>query len=71
MEKEDPLFIAEELIIHRVVDILNILVGESTGKLLLNGSLSNNTISRRIQYMKEDNDQLIEKRNGIWIRLEC
>jgi hypothetical protein len=53
--------IAEELILPAAVD-MNIMIGESVGKLLSKVSLSNNTISRRIQHIAEDlNDQLIEK----------
>jgi len=58
--------IAEELILSMV----NIMVGESAGKLLSKVPLSNNTVSRRIYHMVEDlNDQLIEKnqRKIIWV----
>jgi hypothetical protein len=54
--------IAEELILPSAVDMVSIMVGESAAKQLLNVSLSNNTITRRIYDMSEDmNDQLIEK----------
>ncbi|XP_063813110.1 SCAN domain-containing protein 3-like [Pseudophryne corroboree] len=60
-----PHTIAEELILPAAVDMVNIMVGESAGKLLSKVPLSNNTISRRIQHMAEDlNDQLIEKMKG-------
>ncbi|XP_063786065.1 protein FAM200A-like [Pseudophryne corroboree] len=60
-----PHTIAEELILPAAVDMVNILVGESAGKLLSKVPLSNNTISRRIQHMAEDlNDQFIEKMKG-------
>jgi hypothetical protein len=45
--------------------MVNIMIGESAGKLLSKVPLSNNTISRRIQHIAEDlNDQLIEKFKG-------
>jgi hypothetical protein len=56
--------IAEELILPAAVDMVNIMIGESAGKLrvLSKVPLSNNTIRRRIQNMAEDfNNQLIEK----------
>jgi hypothetical protein len=57
-----PHTIAEELILPAVVDMMNIMVGESAGKLLSKVLLSYNTISRRIQHIAEDlNDQLIKK----------
>jgi hypothetical protein len=57
--------IAEELILPAAVDMVNIMIGESSGKLLSKVSLSNNTISRRIQHIAEDlNDQLIKKLKG-------
>jgi hypothetical protein len=57
-----PHKIAEELILQAAVDMVNIMIGESAGKLLSKVSLSNNTISHRIQHIVEDlNDQLIEK----------
>jgi hypothetical protein len=60
--------IAEELILPAAVDMVNITIGESAGKLLSKVPLSNNTISRRIQHIAEDlNDQLIEKLKG----MEC
>jgi hypothetical protein len=56
-----PHTIAEELIIPAAVDMVNIMIGESAGKLLSNMPLSNTT-SRRIQLIEEDlSDQLIEK----------
>jgi len=60
-----PHTIAEELILPAAIDMVNIMVGESAGKLLSKVSLSNNTVSRRIYHMAEDlNDQLIEKIKG-------
>jgi predicted RNase H-like nuclease len=57
-----PDTIAEELILPAAVDMVNIVIGESGGKLLSKGPFSNNTVSRRIQHKAEDlNDQLIEK----------
>jgi hypothetical protein len=54
--------IAEELILPAAVDMVNIMIGESAGKLLLKVPLSNNTISRRIQHIAKDlNHKLIEK----------
>jgi hypothetical protein len=42
--------------------MVKIMIDESAEKLLSKVSLSNNTISRRLQHMAEDlNDQLIEK----------
>jgi hypothetical protein len=57
-----PHTIAEVLILPAAVDMVNIMISESAGKLLSKVPLSNNTISRRIQHIEEDlNDQLIEK----------
>jgi hypothetical protein len=42
-----PDTIAEELILPAAVDMKNIMIGESGGKLLSKVPLSNNTISRR------------------------
>ncbi|KAL4101100.1 hypothetical protein QTP88_012347 [Uroleucon formosanum] len=57
-----PHTIAEELILPAALDMVNIMIGESAGKLLSKVPLSNNTISRRIHHMTDDlNDQLIEK----------
>ncbi|XP_067120060.1 zinc finger BED domain-containing protein 5-like [Centruroides vittatus] len=57
--------VAEQLILPAAVDLVNIMIGESAGKLLSKVPLSNNTISRRIQHMGEDlNIQLIEKLKG-------
>jgi hypothetical protein len=44
--------IAEELIPPAAVDMVNIMIGESAGKLLSKAPLSNNTISRRIQHIE-------------------
>jgi hypothetical protein len=42
--------------------MVNMMIGESAGKLLSKAPLSNNTISCRIQHIVEDlNDQLIVK----------
>jgi hypothetical protein len=42
--------------------MVNIVIGESAGKLLSKGPLSKNTISRKVQHIAEDlNNQLIEK----------
>jgi hypothetical protein len=57
-----PHTIAEELILPAVVDMVNIMIGESAGKLLSKTPLSINTVSCRIQHIAEDlNDQLNEK----------
>jgi hypothetical protein len=57
-----PHAIAEELILPATVDMVNIMIGGSAGKLLSKVPMSNNTISCRIQHIAEDlNDQLIEK----------
>lgn len=57
-----PHTIAETLILPAAIDMVNIMVGESAGKLLSKVPLSNNTISRRIEHIAEDiNDQLIKK----------
>jgi hypothetical protein len=53
-----PHTVAEELILPAAVDMVNIMIGESAGKLLSKVPLSNNTISRRMQHIAEDlNDQ--------------
>ena len=60
-----PHTIAEQLILPAAVDLVNIMIGVSAGKLLSKVPLSNNTISRRIKHIAEDlNDQLIEKIKG-------
>jgi hypothetical protein len=46
--------IAEELTLPAAVDMVNIMIGESAGKLLSKVPLSNDTISRRIQHIVED-----------------
>jgi hypothetical protein len=57
-----PHIIAEELILPADIDMVNIMIGESVGKLLSKVPLSNNTISRIIQHIVKDlSDQLIEK----------
>jgi hypothetical protein len=57
--------IAEEIVLPADADMVNIMIGESAGKLLSKVPLSNNTISRRIQHIAEYlNDQLIEKLGG-------
>jgi hypothetical protein len=60
-----PHTIAEELILPAFIDMVNIMISESAGKLPSKVPLSNNTISRRIQHVAEDlNDQLIKKLKG-------
>jgi hypothetical protein len=57
-----PLIIAEELILPATVDMVNIMIGKSAGKLLSKVPLSNNTIRHRIQHIAEElSDQLIGK----------
>jgi hypothetical protein len=57
-----PHVIAEELILPAAVDMVNIMIGESAGKLLSKVPSSYNTISRRLQHIAKDlNDQLTEK----------
>jgi hypothetical protein len=57
-----PHTIAEELILPAALDMVNIMIGESAGKLLSKVPLSNNTIRSRMQHIAEDlNDQLIGK----------
>jgi predicted RNase H-like nuclease len=46
-----PHTIAEELILPAAVDMVNIMIGESAGKLLSKVPLTNNTISHRIQHI--------------------
>jgi hypothetical protein len=54
--------IAEEPVLPAALEMVNIMIGESAGKLLSKVPLSNNTISHRIQRITEDlNEQLIEK----------
>jgi hypothetical protein len=48
-----PHTIAEELILPPAVDMVNIMTGKSTGKLLSKVPFSNNTISHRIQHIAE------------------
>jgi hypothetical protein len=51
--------IAKELILPVAIDMVNIMINESAGKLLSKVHLSNNIISRRIHHIAEDlNDQL-------------
>ncbi|XP_076359165.1 protein FAM200A-like [Tachypleus tridentatus] len=53
------------------MDMVNIMVGDSAGRLLSKVPLSNNIISRRIQHTAKDlNDQLIEKAEGKEFRLQ-
>jgi hypothetical protein len=49
-----PHTIVEELILPAAVDMVNIMIGESAGKLLSKVPLSNNTISRRRQHIAEE-----------------
>lgn len=49
-----PHTIAEELILPTALDMVNIMIGESAGKILSKVPLSNNTISRRIHHMSDD-----------------
>lgn len=68
-----PHTIAEELILPAALDMVNIMIGESAGKLLSKVPFSNNTISRRIHHIADNlNDQLIEKlqENVFWLQLE-
>jgi hypothetical protein len=61
----------KEASLSAAVDMVSIMIGESAGKLLLKVTLSNNTISRRIQHMVEDiNDQLIEEMKGVEFGLQ-
>ncbi|GJQ68636.1 hypothetical protein Trydic_g17183 [Trypoxylus dichotomus] len=54
--------IAEEVILPVALDVVNIILGESAGKRIPRISLSNNTISWRIDHIGRDpNDQLIQK----------
>lgn len=58
-----PYTIAEELILPAAIDMVNIMVSDSAGKLLSKVPLSNNTVSCKIHHMAEDlNDQLMEKK---------
>lgn len=60
-----PHTIAEELILPAAVDMVNIMVGESAGKLLYKVPFPSNIICHRIQHMGEDlNDQLTERMRG-------
>jgi hypothetical protein len=45
-----PHSITEELVLPATVDMVNIMIGESAGKLLAKVPLSNNSISNRIQH---------------------
>ncbi|XP_008186758.1 zinc finger MYM-type protein 6-like [Acyrthosiphon pisum] len=57
-----PHTIAEELILPSAIDMVSTLIGESVANQLKNITLSNNTISRRIQDISDNiNDQLIDK----------
>jgi hypothetical protein len=54
-----------DLTLLAAVDAVNIMIGESAGKLLSKVCLSNNTSRHRIQHIAEDiNDQLIESEDG-------
>jgi hypothetical protein len=53
-----PHTIAEELNLPAAVDMMKMMIGESAGKLLSKVPLSNNTISRRIQHIAEDLNEL-------------
>ncbi|XP_075230326.1 SCAN domain-containing protein 3-like [Lycorma delicatula] len=65
-----PHTITEELLLA-AVDLVNIMDGESAGKLLLKVPLSNNTFSWRIQHMAKDiNDQLTDKIKGVEFGLQ-
>jgi hypothetical protein len=54
--------IVEEVILPAAVDMVNIMIDESAGKLLSKVPSSYNTISRRLQHIAGDlNEQLLEK----------
>jgi len=60
-----PRFIGEEVILPAALDMVNIMVGETAGRLLSKLPVSNNNISPLFQRMTEDvNDQLITKLKG-------
>ncbi|XP_068129400.1 zinc finger BED domain-containing protein 5-like [Hyperolius riggenbachi] len=60
-----PHTIAEDLILPAAMEMVTLMAGESTGKLLSKIPLSNSTVSRRIECMAEDlNDQITEKMKG-------
>ena len=57
--------IAEELVFPAVLDLVSTMIGESGAQKLKAVSLSNNTISRRIDKISDDiNDQLVAKMHG-------
>ena len=57
--------IAEELVLPAALDLVSIIIGESATQKLKAVSLSNNTISRRIDKILDDiNDQLVAKIRG-------
>jgi hypothetical protein len=51
---KEPYTIVEELILPAAVIVVNIMVGESAGRLPSEVPLSNSTLSRRIQHMAKD-----------------
>ncbi|XP_068115052.1 zinc finger BED domain-containing protein 5-like [Hyperolius riggenbachi] len=60
-----PHTIPEDLILPAAMEMVTLMAGESTGKLLSKIPLSNSTVSRRIECMAEDlNDQITEKMKG-------
>lgn len=66
--------IAEKLFVPVALDILNIMIGESAGKLFSKVPLFINTVSLRIHRIADDiNDQLIKRKKRhlvySWMRL--
>jgi hypothetical protein len=58
-----PNIIAEELIPPAAVDMVNIMISESAGKLLSKVPLSNNKISHRIQHIAVKPQGLLSVKN--------
>lgn len=66
-----PHNIVEELFLPAALDMDNIMMGESAGKLITKILLSNNIIIRRILHIAENLcDQLIEKMKGTQFALQ-
>ena len=60
-----PHTLAEELVLPAALDLVSTMIGVSADQKLKPVSLSNNTISRRIDKISEDiHDQLVTKING-------